>query len=713
MRKLFSLLLLTVASTLACQAITADVTPGELAQIIGDDTSITELVLTGSMDARDFQFISENLNNLATLDMSQVTIVPYNNSTPVYSTYVNYYANEIPRTAFFGKPLTSVVLPAGIEGIGYAAFAGCDQLQSVVLPASVTYIEDYAFAGSGLTSIDLPSAIVFMGDGVFSRCTALTSATINSSEIGAFAFLGDIALTEVNIGTKVGYINEGAFNGCTALTTVNFDPKCSIARIGDEAFINSGLETLDIKSIKLSTIGDWALAQTHLSSIELTDGMTHLGVGALAHNPYLTSVKLPSIRSRGNGTGGKKDTEKPELTPSLFGAKGSIRINPTLERISAYTFADDSLLNDSQLLKRGVKVIEPYAFYNNSLEMDTMYLPSTLVFLGDSAMAGMTGMQVLKTDAKSVPEVGIDVWAGVDQPSIPLITPSKEATALYQEADQWMYFFFAPSYLRGDVNMDGDVNIADITSLIDYILNGEETAEPINLLAADMDEDGVIGITDVTDLIDYVVNMVSLMTPNQRKDELERRFATTSDALMMEPISLRAGETRTIDVMLNNDEHDYTALQCDIVLPHGVQLVAVNAIERGRNHNCYSVKNVNDDNVYTLMGISDANSLFAGDEGKILRLTVTAGDEFDATAAQVELNNIMLVTEKNSIVLAGSTMTKLNENTAVEQLNNDRQIAKVTYVNVSGQQSENPFDGMNIVVTTYTDGTTSTVKVIK
>ena len=37
----------------------------------------------------------------------------------------------------------------------------------------------------------------------------------------------------------------------------------------------------------------------------------------------------------------------------------------------------------------------------------------------------------------------------------------------------------------------------------------------------------------------------------------------------------------------------------------------------------------------------------------------------------------------------------------------------VKYVNVAGMESNTPFDGVNIVVTTYTDGTHSAVKVIK
>ena len=62
----------------------------------------------------------------------------------------------------------------------------------------------------------------------------------------------------------------------------------------------------------------------------------------------------------------------------------------------------------------------------------------------------------------------------------------------------------APSYLRGDVNMDGDVNISDITALIDYILSTNATE--INLNAADCDQNDDINISDVTKLIDYLLS---------------------------------------------------------------------------------------------------------------------------------------------------------------------------------------------------------------
>ena len=55
----------------------------------------------------------------------------------------------------------------------------------------------------------------------------------------------------------------------------------------------------------------------------------------------------------------------------------------------------------------------------------------------------------------------------------------------------------------------------------------------------------------------------------------------------------------------------------------------------------------------------------------------------------------------------------INNLTAVEELNANKTVANVAYYNLAGQQSAEPVNGVNIVVTTYTDGSTTTAKVIK
>ena len=58
--------------------------------------------------------------------------------------------------------------------------------------------------------------------------------------------------------------------------------------------------------------------------------------------------------------------------------------------------------------------------------------------------------------------------------------------------------------MQGDVNKDGNVDIADVTALIDYLLGNSTTG--IDLTAADVNGNNEINIADVTALIDLLMN---------------------------------------------------------------------------------------------------------------------------------------------------------------------------------------------------------------
>lgn len=55
------------------------------------------------------------------------------------------------------------------------------------------------------------------------------------------------------------------------------------------------------------------------------------------------------------------------------------------------------------------------------------------------------------------------------------------------------------SFILGDVNGDGKVNVSDVTALLGYVLDGVTTG--VNLDAADVSQDGEVNISDVTALI--------------------------------------------------------------------------------------------------------------------------------------------------------------------------------------------------------------------
>ena len=66
------------------------------------------------------------------------------------------------------------------------------------------------------------------------------------------------------------------------------------------------------------------------------------------------------------------------------------------------------------------------------------------------------------------------------------------------------YFTEKVYYLRGDVNGNNNVSIADVTALIDNLLSGDPSA--INIEAADCNQDSNVSIADVTALIDYLLS---------------------------------------------------------------------------------------------------------------------------------------------------------------------------------------------------------------
>ncbi|MBQ6080459.1 MAG: dockerin type I repeat-containing protein [Muribaculaceae bacterium] len=84
---------------------------------------------------------------------------------------------------------------------------------------------------------------------------------------------------------------------------------------------------------------------------------------------------------------------------------------------------------------------------------------------------------------------------------------NNETTATIALAEvQDMYFSNEAGgndFILGDVNDDGNVSIADVTALIDYLLG---TNDGINLDAADCNTDNNISIADVTALIDYLLS---------------------------------------------------------------------------------------------------------------------------------------------------------------------------------------------------------------
>ena len=65
-----------------------------------------------------------------------------------------------------------------ITSIGRAAFAGFNNVEQIVIPATVTEIGDYAFFRTSVTSMDIPTSVTQIGNRVFGYCTQLRNLTL-------------------------------------------------------------------------------------------------------------------------------------------------------------------------------------------------------------------------------------------------------------------------------------------------------------------------------------------------------------------------------------------------------------------------------------------------------------------------------------------------------------------------------------------------------
>ena len=168
--------------------------------------------------------------------------------------YKGMIVNSIYGDAFEGKTqITNVIIPDTLTVIEDGAFSGCTGLTNVELPEGLLVIEDWAFKDClNLKNISIPNSIENIGYYAFSGCSALElyesdhcsylgneankelvlyeadkeyiSGHFNISSktriIYSTAFVGYNNLTSVSIPESVIGISSGAFYNCTGLTEV-------------------------------------------------------------------------------------------------------------------------------------------------------------------------------------------------------------------------------------------------------------------------------------------------------------------------------------------------------------------------------------------------------------------------------------------------------------------------------------------------------------
>ena len=205
---------------------------------------------------------------------------------------------EIPDYAFYGctKYADAEQCP-NVTKIGVASFYKVTFFSFDL--HGCTSLGDLAFSESTIRSINLRN-VETIGASAFAKCEHLESISIPATvdSVGASTFADCEEMTTVTFG--VDEFNEYMFSGCESLSSVTFKSPSTISTIPAGMFKNcSSLATLAIlsgnaagESTALTNIGAYAFYNTAFPAMSLTKNQNTIGACAFAKMQALTTVNI-------------------------------------------------------------------------------------------------------------------------------------------------------------------------------------------------------------------------------------------------------------------------------------------------------------------------------------------------------------------------------------------------------------------------------------
>lgn len=211
-----------------------------------------------------------------------------------------------------------------------------------------------------------------------------------------------------------------------------------------------------------------------------------------------------------------------------------------------------------------------------------------------------------------------------------------------------------------------------------------------------------------------------------------------TDSLTINDFELYPGDTVTVSVNFKNAT-GYAGLQADIFfdgkgngiikpIKHYDSVMGTDVwfSHGSRLTYAYSLGGNNPDDTDTVKMVrfviyNMLNTKIQPGSGEILKFTVTASKDvvpgvYDGWIGgwiKYSTGDIDQSNDGNGPSTSFKITVKDNPDTQVSDVTAAKAVQNVRYYNLSGQQSAKPFEGINVVETTYTDGSKAVTKVVK